>query len=82
MVDPAERRVHGAPEGRPDPESGDDRDDADLGRACLELVERRFQRVLLRRWEQLLEIAEDRRLDVGILEQLSGDEQHQEREWK
>ena len=45
-----------------------------------ELVERRSQRLLLGRGKQLAEVAEDRRLDVGALQQLAGDEQQQQRE--
>ena len=80
VVDPAEGGVHRAPEGRSDPEPGDDRDDPDLSRVVADLIEARLQRVLLGRGEELLQVAEHARLDVGALAGSGRDEEQQQGE--
>ena len=82
MVDPAERRVHRAPEGGPDPERADRCGHSERRRAVADVVERAVQRVRLDGREQALEVVQDAGLDVGALEDPAEDEEDEQRERK
>ena len=80
MVDPAESRVHRAPERGADPDPAHDGGDPDRRRARADPVNRLLERALLDVREEPADVEDHAVLDVGVVHDLPEDEEHEQHE--